>query len=69
MATLTLSADRNCNMDNSSLGVTITDNSGASMTKAIELNIDKSKVVSPSDIIQVMEIFEKFLMSSEYLAG
>lgn len=69
MATISYLADRNASMDGSSVGLTETDNSGATMTKGIELNIDKAKVTSKQEVIQTLRKFEKAILESSILAG
>lgn len=69
MATITFSADRNASMDGSSVGLTETDASGATMTKGIELNIDKAKVTSKQEIIETLDKFKKAVIESANLTG
>jgi hypothetical protein len=69
MATITYSLDRNASMDYSSVGVTETDASGATMTKGIELNIDKAKVTSKQEILEALDKIAKAVMESANLTG
>ena len=70
MATISFLADRNASMDNSSVGITVTDGSGATMTKGIELNVDKAKVTSPQEIIETLQKFMAYIQSNNsVLAG
>ena len=69
MATWSVLADRNASHDGSSVGLTETDNSGVTMSKGIELNIDKSKVTSKQEILMTLEKFEKIVIESANLTG
>lgn len=70
MATISFLADRNCSHEiGNTRGVTETNNSGASMTRGIELNIDQAKVTSVSDILEALECFKKAVMQSNFLGG
>jgi hypothetical protein len=69
MTTISYLQDRNASMDYSSVGVTETDNSGATMTQGIELNIDKSKVTSKQEILEALEKIAKAVMESANLTG
>ena len=69
MATISYLADRNASMDASSVGITETDASGATMSKSIELNIDKAKVTSKQEILETLDKFAKFIMESAFLTG
>lgn len=69
MATLSFLCGRDPSMDASSVGVTETDASGATMTVAIELNIDKAKVTSKAEILEALECIGKFVLESSNLAG
>lgn len=68
MATISYLLDRNGSMDGSSYGITETDGSGASMTKGIEINIDKAKVTSKSEIIEALDVMKKAILESQILA-
>lgn len=69
MATITWYADRNASMDGSSVGISETNNSAASMTKGIELNVDKAKVNEPQEILKALDGFAKAIMESVNLRG
>lgn len=69
MATWSVSCDRNASMDGSSVGITETNNSGATMTKGIELNVDKAKVNEPQEIIKALYLFIKTIQESINLRG
>jgi hypothetical protein len=69
MATITYSLDRNASMDYSSVGVTETDASGATMSKGIELNIDKAKVTSKQEILEALDKIAKAVIESANLTG
>ena len=69
MATITFAADRNASMDGSSVGVSETNNSGATMSKGIELNVDLAKVKSKQEIIATLQKFAKRIDESVNLAG
>lgn len=69
MATISYLVDRNSPMVNHSSGVTETDNSSASMTKAVEVNIDKAKITSKADIIEALQLCIKTIMESSVLTG
>lgn len=69
MSTISYLIDRNASMDFSSVGVTETDGSGATMTQGIELNIDKAKVTSKQEILEALAKIVKAVMESANLAG
>ena len=67
MTTISYLTDRNASMDYSSVGVTETDASGATMTQGIELNIDKSKVTSKQEILEALAKIAKAVVESANL--
>ncbi len=69
MATITFSCDRNASMDGSSVGLTETNASGATMTKGIELNVDLAKVTSKQEILESLDKLAKLIIESVNLAG
>ena len=64
MATWSARADRNASMDGSSVGLAEVNNSGLTMVKGIELNVDLAKVTSKMEILQALEAFEKLVIES-----
>jgi hypothetical protein len=69
MATITFSCDRNASMDGSTVGLTETNASGATMTKGVELNVDLAKVTSKQEIIESIDKIKKLVVESINLAG
>lgn len=69
MATISYAADRAGGMYNHSSGVVETDGSGATMSAAIELNIDKAKVTSKADILEALDRIKKTVLESVVLTG
>ena len=69
MATISFLIDRNASMDFSSVGITETDNSGVTMTKGIEINVDKSKITSKMEILEALDILKKAIVQTSLLTG
>lgn len=69
MATWSVKCDRNASMDGSTVGITEVNNSAATMTVGIELNVDKAKVNEPQEIIKALYLFIKTIQESVNLRG